>query len=60
MRSGTGREAGLGHGFLRAHREAGVGGIAIKPGKVTVAGKLSLDLAVGTLKNIFRQAGMKR
>ena len=33
---------------------------ATKPGKVTVAGKPSLDLAVGTLKNIFRQAGIQR
>ena len=31
----------------------------IKPGRVTVAGKLSDDLAHGTLKSILRQAGLK-
>jgi len=30
-----------------------------KPGIVTVAGKLSEDLAIGTLKNIFKQAELK-
>jgi predicted RNA binding protein YcfA (HicA-like mRNA interferase family) len=29
-----------------------------KPGKVTVPGKMSEDLAVGTLKSILRQAGL--
>lgn len=29
-----------------------------KPGKVTVAGKPSLDLNPDTLRSIFRQAGM--
>ena len=30
----------------------------VKPGVVTVAGKGSRDLAVGTLKSIFKQAGV--
>lgn len=30
-----------------------------RPGKVTVPGKLSADLPVGTLKSILRQAGME-
>jgi predicted RNA binding protein YcfA (HicA-like mRNA interferase family) len=30
-----------------------------KPGKVTVPGKLSDDLPIGTLKAILRQAGME-
>ena len=30
-----------------------------KPGKVTVAGKPSLDLNPDTLRSIFRQAGME-
>jgi predicted RNA binding protein YcfA (HicA-like mRNA interferase family) len=30
-----------------------------KPGKVTVAGHLSEDVPAGTLKSIFRQAGME-
>jgi predicted RNA binding protein YcfA (HicA-like mRNA interferase family) len=30
-----------------------------KPGRVTVAGKPSVDVAPGTLKNILRQAGLK-
>jgi predicted RNA binding protein YcfA (HicA-like mRNA interferase family) len=30
-----------------------------KPGKVTVAGKPSKDVPPGTLKNIFRQAGLE-
>jgi len=30
-----------------------------KPGRVTVAGKLSDDLAPGTLNSILKQAGMK-
>ena len=29
-----------------------------KPGKVTVAGKDGADVPTGTLKNIFRQAGL--
>jgi predicted RNA binding protein YcfA (HicA-like mRNA interferase family) len=29
-----------------------------KPGKVTVAGKLSSDVKPGTLKSILRQAGL--
>lgn len=32
---------------------------AIKPGRVTVAGKLSDDLAPGTLNSILKQAGLK-
>jgi len=31
-----------------------------KPGRVTVAGKPSDDLAPGTLNSIFKQAGLKR
>ncbi|HTT92504.1 MAG TPA: type II toxin-antitoxin system HicA family toxin [Acidimicrobiales bacterium] len=31
-----------------------------KPGKVTVAGKPSEEMAAGTLGNIFRQAGIQR
>lgn len=31
----------------------------IKPGIVTVAGKLSLDLPPGTLNSILKQAGLK-
>jgi predicted RNA binding protein YcfA (HicA-like mRNA interferase family) len=30
-----------------------------KPGRVTIPGKLSDDLAIGTLKSILRQAGLK-
>ena len=32
---------------------------ATKSGKVTVAGKASDDMAIGTLKSIFRQAGLE-
>jgi predicted RNA binding protein YcfA (HicA-like mRNA interferase family) len=32
----------------------------IKLGLVTVPGKLSSDLAIGTLKSIYKQAGLKR
>lgn len=32
---------------------------SIKPGRVTVAGKLSDDLAPGTLNSILKQAGLK-
>jgi predicted RNA binding protein YcfA (HicA-like mRNA interferase family) len=32
---------------------------SLKPGKVTVPGKLSDDLPPGTLKNILRQAGLE-
>jgi predicted RNA binding protein YcfA (HicA-like mRNA interferase family) len=31
-----------------------------KPGRVTVAGKLSDDLPPGTLNSIFKQAGWKK
>jgi predicted RNA binding protein YcfA (HicA-like mRNA interferase family) len=31
-----------------------------KPGKVTVAGKPSEEMAAGTLGSIFRQAGVQR
>jgi predicted RNA binding protein YcfA (HicA-like mRNA interferase family) len=30
-----------------------------KPGKVTVAGKLSVDIPPGTLNNILKQEGLK-
>ncbi|HEY3325305.1 MAG TPA: type II toxin-antitoxin system HicA family toxin [Planctomycetota bacterium] len=32
---------------------------SVKPGKVTVAGKESLDIPPGTLNNILKQAGLK-
>jgi predicted RNA binding protein YcfA (HicA-like mRNA interferase family) len=32
----------------------------IKPGTVTVAGKPSLDMPVGTLGSILKQAGLKK
>lgn len=32
----------------------------LKPGRVTVAGKRSDDLAPGTLNSIFKQAGWQR
>jgi predicted RNA binding protein YcfA (HicA-like mRNA interferase family) len=32
---------------------------AVKPGTVTVAGKLSEDVPPGTLNSILRQAGLK-
>ncbi|MFB2969808.1 type II toxin-antitoxin system HicA family toxin [Aerosakkonema sp. BLCC-F183] len=31
----------------------------IKLGAVTVSGKLSVDVPIGTLKNIWRQAGLE-
>lgn len=31
----------------------------VKPGKVTISGKLSDDLAPGTWNNILKQAGLK-
>ena len=31
-----------------------------KPGKVTVAGKMSKDLPTGTYKSILRQAGLEK
>lgn len=31
----------------------------VKPGRVTVAGKLSEDLAPGTLNSILKQSGLK-
>jgi len=33
---------------------------AHKPGKVTVPGKLSDDIPIGTLKSILRQAGLEK
>jgi predicted RNA binding protein YcfA (HicA-like mRNA interferase family) len=30
-----------------------------RPGTVTVAGKPGVEIPIGTLKNIFRQAGLK-
>ena len=32
----------------------------VKPGAVTIAGKMSKDLAPGTWKSIFRQAGLDK
>jgi predicted RNA binding protein YcfA (HicA-like mRNA interferase family) len=31
----------------------------VKPGTVTVAGKPGVEVPIGTLKNIFKQAGLK-
>jgi predicted RNA binding protein YcfA (HicA-like mRNA interferase family) len=31
----------------------------VKPGTVTIAGKLSVDIPPGTLKNALKQAGLK-
>jgi predicted RNA binding protein YcfA (HicA-like mRNA interferase family) len=31
-----------------------------KPGTVTVAGKLGVDVPIGTLNSILKQAGLKR
>lgn len=31
----------------------------LKPGKVTIAGKLSTDIPPGTLNSILKQAGLK-
>ena len=31
-----------------------------KPGRVTVAGKASLDIPPGTLNNVLKQAGLKK
>jgi predicted RNA binding protein YcfA (HicA-like mRNA interferase family) len=33
---------------------------ALRPGTVTVAGKPSADIPPGTLKSIFKQAGLNR
>jgi predicted RNA binding protein YcfA (HicA-like mRNA interferase family) len=33
---------------------------ALKPGRVTVAGKPSDDLAAGTLNSVLKQAGLKK
>ena len=33
---------------------------AVKPGTVTVAGKLNVDIPPGTLNNILKQAGLKK
>ncbi len=30
-----------------------------KPGTVTIAGKFGIDIPIGTLKNIFKQAKLK-
>lgn len=53
--------SGLGGWFLVAtrgsHRQYKH---ASKPGRVTVPGKLSDDLAPGTLNSIYKQAGLKR
>jgi predicted RNA binding protein YcfA (HicA-like mRNA interferase family) len=41
-------------GSHRQYKHAG------KPGVVTVAGKLSQDVPIGTANNILKQAGLKR
>jgi predicted RNA binding protein YcfA (HicA-like mRNA interferase family) len=33
---------------------------SVKPGTVTVAGKLGLDVPIGTLKSILKRAGLRR
>jgi predicted RNA binding protein YcfA (HicA-like mRNA interferase family) len=33
---------------------------SVKPGTVTVAGKAGLDVPIGTLNSILKQAGLKR
>ena len=33
---------------------------AVKPGTVTIAGKLGVDVPIGTLNSILKQAGLKR
>lgn len=33
---------------------------SVKPGTVTVAGKLGVDVPTGTLNSILKQAGLKR
>ena len=33
---------------------------ATKPGTVTVAGKLSIDVPAGTLASVWKQAGLKK
>jgi predicted RNA binding protein YcfA (HicA-like mRNA interferase family) len=33
---------------------------SVKPGRVTVAGKFSSDIARGTLNSVLKQAGLKR
>lgn len=33
---------------------------SVKPGKVTIAGRLSKDLAPGTWNSILKQAGLKK
>jgi predicted RNA binding protein YcfA (HicA-like mRNA interferase family) len=41
------------HGSHRQYRHL------VKPGRVTIAGKLSDDLAPGTFRSILKQAGLK-
>jgi predicted RNA binding protein YcfA (HicA-like mRNA interferase family) len=33
---------------------------SVKPGTVTVSGKLGMDVPIGTLNSILKQAGLKR
>lgn len=33
---------------------------ATKPGKVTVSGRLSVDMPVGTLAQVWKQAGLRK
>jgi len=33
---------------------------SVKPGTVTIAGKLGIDVPIGTLNSILKQAGLKR
>jgi predicted RNA binding protein YcfA (HicA-like mRNA interferase family) len=40
-----------------SHRQFGH---PMKPGKVTIAGHLSLDVPKGTLQSILKQAGVKQ
>ena len=33
---------------------------AVKPGTVTIAGKLGVDVPIGTMNSILKQSGLKR
>ena len=42
-----------------AYREFFLGQHKVKTGRVTIAGKLSKDMPIGTLNSILKQAGLK-
>jgi hypothetical protein len=50
---------GGGSGGRRAGGGAVGGWSATKPGRVTIAGKVSDDMAPGTLNSVLKQAGLK-